>query len=54
MNTIITLTGSYNRVFVIKFELKMGFKQVSSSVPKITNHKSFADNCVNIILLNKK
>ena len=54
MNTIITLTGSYNRVFVIKFELKMGYKKVSSNAPEITNHKSFTENSVNIFLLNKK
>ena len=38
MNTIITPTGSYNWVFMIKFELQMGYKP--SATKRTRNYKS--------------
>ena len=52
MNTIITPTGSYNWVFMIKFELQMGYKPSATKWSEITNHKPVTDNSVILNAVN--
>lgn len=44
MNTIFTLIGSYNRDFLVKFELQMVTSLVEPDEQEITNHKPVTDN----------